>query len=376
MKAISITASFSRNAGGPFYSISSLVKAQRQLGLEVKALGLKDEFFEQDKAQWNPVPVQAFDVIGPKSFGYAPGLYNAIVTNDPDVIHSHGIWMYTSIAAGKWGRKTGKPVVISPHGMLDPWALRNSRWKKTLASLFYESSNLKSSSCFRALCDSEANSIRSLNLNKPIAIVPNAVDLPSYLPETKTQNGPRTILYLGRIHEKKNIVPFLESWRAMPQALKSGWRVKIVGWGDKHHKNELFRYSDDKTSLEGPVYGKQKDDTLRDASAFILPSLSEGLPMAVLEAWSYGLPVLMSKECNLPEGFEAGAALETGTTERSITQALETFLRLSESQRREMGQKGRRLVEERFTWPMVATKMNSVYSWLLGQGPKPDCVIH
>ena len=107
----------------------------------------------------------------------------------------------------------------------------------------------------------------------------------------------------------------------------------------------------------------------------MLPSLSEGLPLAVLEAWSYGLPVLMTEACNLPEGFAAGAALPIGTDRAGIAAGLRQLFALSDAERRDMGARGRALVRERFTWASVGEQMTAVYEWVLGGGPPPSCVL-
>jgi len=125
----------------------------------------------------------------------------------------------------------------------------------------------------------------------------------------------------------------------------------------------------------GPQFGQQNARSLKQADAFILPSLSEGMPMAVLEAWAYRLPVLMTPQCNLPEGFAAKAAVHMLPDAASIAVALNTLFSMSQLERREMGDKGRRLVEERFGWPTVAASMRSVYSWILGRNPIPACVV-
>jgi poly(glycerol-phosphate) alpha-glucosyltransferase len=118
---------------------------------------------------------------------------------------------------------------------------------------------------------------------------------------------------------------------------------------------------------------------LRQADAFILPSFSEGLPMSVLEAMAYRLPVLMTDHCNLPEGFAAEAAVRIGTGLRGqpmgIDEGMCTLMEMSDSERVAMGQRGRALVEERFTWPQVAAQMKEVYEWVLGGGETPGCVM-
>jgi glycosyltransferase involved in cell wall biosynthesis len=117
----------------------------------------------------------------------------------------------------------------------------------------------------------------------------------------------------------------------------------------------------------GPAFGEDKEALLWSAEAFILPSFSEGLPMSVLEAWAYGLPVLMTPECNLPEGFASGAALEIRSGEGSFQDGMRTLLEMTDQERAAMGLRGRRLVEERFTWPKVAAQMRRLYEELLGR---------
>jgi poly(glycerol-phosphate) alpha-glucosyltransferase len=111
----------------------------------------------------------------------------------------------------------------------------------------------------------------------------------------------------------------------------------------------------------GPAYGADKNALLQSAHAFILPSLSEGLPMSVLEAWAAGLPVVMTPECNLPEGFACRAALEIRNDEDVFRQGLQTLLEMTDGELVEMGLCGRRLVEEKFTWSRVAAQMHRLY---------------
>jgi glycosyltransferase involved in cell wall biosynthesis len=124
----------------------------------------------------------------------------------------------------------------------------------------------------------------------------------------------------------------------------------------------------------GAAFGEEKEALLRSADAFVLPSFSEGLPMSVLEAWSYGLPVVMTPECNLPEGFASRAAVEIRSGEGSFQgsdfsfqQGLRTLLEISDHERAAMGMRGRKLVEEKFTWQKVAAQMLGLYEDLLGR---------
>jgi poly(glycerol-phosphate) alpha-glucosyltransferase len=152
-----------------------------------------------------------------------------------------------------------------------------------------------------------------------------------------------------------------------------------VGWDDGGHLAELKQQAaaldvaDDVLFL-GPRYGDEKDAAFRRADGFILPSHSEGLPMAVLEAWSYRLPVLMTPQCNLPGGFEAGAAYRIEPTPDGIAEGLRAFMGADPDDRRETGERGRALVEAEYTWPRIARSMRAVYRWVLGEGERPGCV--
>lgn len=96
--------------------------------------------------------------------------------------------------------------------------------------------------------------------------------------------------------------------------------------------------------------------------------------MTILEAWSYGRPVLMTSACNLPEGFETGAALEIETNPAPLSERLRAFFRMAPDERSAIGGRGRKLVERSFAWPGIAEKMMSIYTWLTGGGPRPDWV--
>lgn len=96
--------------------------------------------------------------------------------------------------------------------------------------------------------------------------------------------------------------------------------------------------------------------------------------MVVLEAWAYAKPVLMTLECNLPEGFQAGAAVPMAATESGVAGGLRELFAMSAGDRAAMGQRARSLVEQRFTWPRVAGQMEEVYAWTLGGGAKPDFI--
>jgi poly(glycerol-phosphate) alpha-glucosyltransferase len=265
--------------------------------------------------------------------------------------------------------------------MLEPWALRNARWKKRIAAALYENQHLRGAACLRALSEAEAQSIRSYGLRNPICVIPNGVDLPDLRESNaKTQSESRkTLLYLGRLHPKKNISNLIRAWNETFNSQRGSgdrWVLAIAGWDQGRYESELKRIAAGPSVVFlGPQFGADKSECYRTCDAFILPSLSEGLPMAVLEAWAHAKTVLMTPECNLPEGFEANAALRIGTTPGEIAAGLKVLREMSDNDRSQMGNRGRALVATRFSWPRIGEQMRSVYEWMLGGGSPPGSMI-
>lgn len=400
MKIAMLTPSVSRAAGG-IYEIERRLSQElaTRPEVQVEVFACRDRLTEADLPAWVPLCPRVFPVRGPKAFGWAPGMASALAAWEPDLVHLHALWMYPSIVANRWRRRTGRPVLITANGMLDPWALRNSAWKKRLALRLFERRNLVGASCIQVNSRSELESIRALGLTQPVAVIPNGVDLPDLPAATcAPPNEPKRLLFLGRLHPKKGLANALRAWAAVQntdagkQAL-AGWQLVIAGWDQGGHEAELKRLCTElglawcdpssprhsaldsrPISFLGPVFGEAKETLLRACSAFILPSFSEGLPMAVLEAWSYGKPVLITPACNLPEGFNAGAAIRLTPDEEGVLRGLRELANLTPPALAAMGAAGRALVERQFTWPQVAQQLHEVCHWLVCGGERPKCV--
>ncbi len=388
MKAALLSGSLSRNSGGLFTSVRRLAENLRSADWEVQVFGWYDEYFDQDGPAWQePRPI----ALHPRSWapsGYTPELPGLLTQFRPDVVHPQFLWTYASRCNLEHSRRHGTPYVISPRGMLDPWALRRSGWKKALARRLFEGAHLSRAGCLHALCEEELHSVRRLGLRNPVCVIPNGVDLPE-LANGAEQNGSpsaarrKTLLYLGRIHPKKGLAHLLRAWRGLRQrgfAPLREWTAVIAGWDQAGHATELATLAAelgiaDDVRFAGPLFGDAKDAAFRSADAVVLPSLSEGLPMVALEAWSYGKPVLMTPQCNLPEGVAVEAAIAVQPDAESLADGLATLLTASDEQRTAMGRRGLELVRQRFTWSKAAGEMAAVYRWLVGGGATPSCIV-
>jgi poly(glycerol-phosphate) alpha-glucosyltransferase len=399
MKIGIITDCLSRRSGGVLDAVRGQSVALAADGVGLRVFGIRDADTATDLRRWEPLQPVVCGPRGPAFFNFAPALPSGLRAYDPDLIEVHGLWKYTSVAALQWQRSSKRPRLVHPHGMLDPWALKNSGWKKKIAYAAYEKSHLQNASCIRALGAPEALAIRETGLEIPIAVVPNGIDLPPNTDsasapwEGRTAGGRKVLLYLGRIHPKKNLAELLRAWAEVAHSVHANeeWVLVVCGWDQGGHEAELQKlaselnldWADLRTGttdlnvsvlFAGPQFDQAKLAAYYHCEAFILPSVSEGLPMVILEAWAHRKTILMTPECNLPEGITAGAALEIKSDAMSIADGLGKLFALSNKERSRIGNNGRQLVEERFTWAQVAAQMQSVYAWILGCGGKPGCV--
>lgn len=381
MKVGMVTASVSRKGGGIHEVVRRGALELHRRGSNISVFGLSDEHAREDCESWQPVAVNIFQQRGYKPFGYAPDLLPALRSAAPDVLHNHGLWMYPSVASVQWSKLTRRPYIVSVHGMLDPWAVTHSYWKKKLAGMIYEHRHLTQAACLHALCPAEVDAIRRYGLTNPICVIPFGIDLP-LLPLGGSTRYDKTLLFLGRLHPKKGLLNLLKAWQQLQQERRpeiEGWQLMIAGWDQGNHEQTLRAYSREHglqstIKFVGPKFGGDKDLLLRSAGAFVLPSFSEGLPVSILEAWAYGLPVLMTNECNLPQGFSSGSAISIDCTAAGIARGLVDLMSMPHHERAAMGLRGRHLVEEQFSWTSYAEQMSSVYAWMSGAGPQPGCV--
>lgn len=361
-----LTASASRLGGGVATALYTHAALLRETGAEVTVVALADAHSDEDRKALGPTPLRTARVAGPAFFGYAPDLLAQLLDTRADLLHLHGIWMYPSHAAALWARRTGKPYVISPHGMLDPWITERGRWKKTLARLGYERDSWRRAHAFHALTEAEADDIRREAGDCNVAVIPNAG--PTAV-AAAAERAPR-VVFISRIHPKKNLAALVDGWEMA--GLPPDARLTIAGWGDPVDVAAFeARMASAPSSVEfiGPVHGEAKQRLLEQARFAVLPSHSEGLPMTILEAWAAGTPAIMTAACHLPEGFAAGAALECGTDAPSVAAALGRALACDEAGWRAMSDAALELARGRFSAAQVAQQWVAAYRTLVAERP-------
>jgi hypothetical protein len=381
-----LTASVSRQGGNLFATLSVLGRSLHQLpDVEIAAFGSRDETTESDLAAWGGLKVTAAQVRGPSKFGFSRELDLALSEADLDLLHIHGLWTYSSVASRRWADATARPYIITPHGMLDSWAVRQRWWKKLGAGVLFELAHLRGAACLQARCEAEVRALRALNLRNPICLIPNPVE-----PAAELRSNQTWLPFLRDAGEHILLCPLLVDGHT--QTLLSAWQRARLRSASRHSDWSLVLVGAEQERgaliRQCAALGIEKTvHFITTASAVKLPTLGEVATAVVLlpaaseqamnavRAWSHGLPALVCDAASVSADLCSAAALAAEATVESLAKQLCALVGMSRTERTAIGATARRLIGAHLAPAAIAEDMARVYSWVLGREPRPACVL-
>ncbi len=291
------------------------------------------------------------------------------------LVHTNTIFSYPILPAYWSSQFHHIPYVVTPRGMLEPWALAYKAWKKKFYFSLLEKPALQKASCIHMLAASEAERIKHIGLKTPIEVVPNGIhhsqfelahkpdSFYSEFPETK---GKILIIFLGRIDPKKGLDLLAIAFGQIYQRFKNAHLI-IAGPDNVNFAHVVRKYFDKENCLEavtftGIITGQLKYSALAAASIYVAPSYSEGFSMSVLEGMASGLPCVITTGCNFPEAAQVAKIVNIDAAE--VASAIINLLEYPK-QAKEMGYSARQFILENYTWDRIANKMIGIYSKII-----------
>ncbi len=367
--------------GGPIYSVHGLCAALARRGHDIHVMttnvngdGVSDVPLGKS-VEMDGVTVTYFATGSGRRLYRSPGMKAALERDLAgfDLVHAHSVFLWPTTAAASKARQLGIPFVVSPRGMLvrDLIQRKSGLAKRAWIELF-ERRNLADADAVHVTSEIEADEIRKLGLVvRRFATVPNGIDMPPPLDvATVHPSGPPTVLFLGRINWKKGLDRLIPAMVRVP-----GARLLIVGNDEDGYTGKLCALARqhgvaDRMEIVGHVSGYEKWKILRRADLFVLPSYSENFGIAVLEAMACGVPVIVTPEVGLaPIVSEVGAGLVVEGVPFKLGDAIAALVSDSD-RRRLMGEAGRAIARDRFSWDAVASQMEAAYQTLI------DAAVH
>jgi glycosyltransferase involved in cell wall biosynthesis len=381
-----ISPSLAPVSGGSATVTARLAAAQAALGHEVtivSSLASTDReifmtasrnipHFDQVRLLLTPWTTNVQSRFGRRSLPIFQSLFPFI-----DIVHIHGVWEPTLVAAASMARQLKIPYVVRPCGVLDPWSLAQRRFKKKLALALTHKKMLDEAALIHTLNSDEHRLIKPLHIAAPSTIIPNGVFLDE-VDETPSDDSlferfPALsthpyILFLARLHHQKGLDILADAFTRIAP-LHPDVHLLVAGPDGGARDGFLSEIRahklEQRVHLPGSLVGPAKATAYRNAACFCLPSRQEGFSLSIIEALASRVPVAISEDCHFPQVQKIGAGRVFPLNAADAAQALHEILSASTPAQRRMGDAGRNYVEQFLTWERVAELTIDAYSDLL-----------
>lgn len=386
MKMLHVIASIAPRYGGPSSVVVHLCRKMAKLGHEATIFttninGKENLNVPLDRPVYTDgVKVRYFPVQWPRYYTVSLPLGRALAkdTSKFDIIHIHSIYSFHTLVASHYCRKFNVPYLIRPHGSLDPYLTERHPVRKRVYTLLFLQRDLDRAAAIHFNTQEEMRLTESFEIKAPGVVVPNGID-PSEFSDPSAQGlfrrkcpelkDKEIILFLGRINFKKGLDILARAFGEVARKRENAYLVLTgpdnEGYGMKVRAWLRGEGALGRSIFTGMLFGEEKLPILKDSDIFVLPSYTENFGIAVVEAMACGLPVVISNRVNIwREVSDAGAGIVTDCDSHQVAEAI---LRLLDDRnlREEMGKRGKRLVEEKYTWQKVARQMIEVYEQVL-----------
>jgi glycosyltransferase involved in cell wall biosynthesis len=309
---------------------------------------------------------------------FTPGmLFLPPDVRDYDLIHAHNEHGFSSDIAVILKHLSRKPLVVTSHGNLV-----YGSWLPDAACRLYEATIGKevfqqADRITVATPSEKARIVAEAGIaEKKIVVIPVGIDLrywKSFLEKAKlpaalekTDSGGKIILVATQLIRRKGIEYLI---RAVPQIRKGypDFRIVLAGSGDA--ENELKNLVsalriEDTVLFLGRLDEEELTAVYRRADVFVLPSIGEGQPTCILEAWMHAKPVVATEISGVVDYYRDAAVLVPAADSPALAEGILKILRDPELARA-LGDKGKNLVESTFDWPIIVKQMLALYASVL-----------
>ncbi|MFY7670605.1 glycosyltransferase [Tenacibaculum sp. MEBiC06402] len=286
-----------------------------------------------------------------------------------NVIHVHGVWLYPQLIGAKFAVKNNIPLVLSCHGMYQPWLWKKGTLKKKIYLNLVSKKWFKKSSLIHSITSDETQNIKKYFPKN------NYFEIPNLISFTENQKVPefeeKYILYLGRLNKTKGIDLLL---KAFAQLNLEDVSLKIAG-GFNEYKPELEKLINElgiqrKVNFLGEVKGNEKTTLIQEAWVMASPTFSDVIGMVNLEAALHKTPIITTYKTGLHKDWNTNGGFLINPNVNELKDKLEEAINWSAEKRLLHGQQLFNFAKQNYSWNEQFFKWEKLYNSILKQEKK------
>jgi len=386
MKILNVIGRLSPLDGGPTKTCPELAGALAERGNTVDIYTTNmDGDHELQVPVGKPVEFKGahityFPIGKPRFWAFSYGLAKALSRDVPkyDIVHIYSFYAFHGLATGYYCRQYKIPYILQPHGALDPYLYHRHRFRKYVAEWCYENRNIRGANAILFNSEEERRLALPFIDHKPQLVVPLGLHVQDYRPVPDRGsfrsryphlNGKKIFLFLSRINFKKGIDLLVKAFARLLQS-RQDIHLFIAGPDNEGYGDLIRQWCQEAgitshVTFTGMLSETDKRAILVDADLFVLPSYTENFGVTILEAMVCGTPVLISDQVNIwREIVEGGAGEAVPCEVGKIAERMQSLLARPDLLK-QMGERGKALVEEKFRWESVARLQEEAYESVL-----------
>lgn len=278
------------------------------------------------------------------------------------IVHLHSVWQWTNYVFASYLIKNNIKYVITLHSGLSPDRVRKSKFLLRLAyHKLFQKFILDNAFFIQALTQEESTDIMKWTLNRQVKVIPNGVkDLSEYKTQLCRSDSQIVLGYLGRFGYEKNIDSLIDSLLCLPDNLRSCLRVELLGPKTEEYNQLISKVQHNNLQNNviflGAHFGDDKYKIMQKWTGYIHVAHSDVVSIAVMEAFSIGLPAIIARTCHVSYFYNSDAFIMVEPHPISIAQGITKFIQ-ERSNWESMGNSAKELAREVFNWKIIADSL-------------------
>lgn len=284
-----------------------------------------------------------------------------------DLVHFHMPWLLDKLAIARMCNRCNIPYIVTGHSAYS--ASQKQSWKMKLGKR-YEIPFLNKAAAIHAITREESSEFKKFGIKSDIFVIPNSIeDNSQKVIRTKKDSAQVVFLFMGELREQKNLAALIRAIGSLEKKYKEMIKMYIVGPDSrgnmKRLKDLVFKLGvQENIEFTGGIFGEERNKYFEQADVYITPSLSEVISLSAIEAMSYGIPQIATRQSDVSYFYNENFFVMCENYAQDIARAIQEMLDRKEEWE-EMSKNARRTYEKYFTWESNIVRFQREYQKII-----------